>query len=424
LGFACFGPTGGHSGRLQIEERPGVRYRFADCEIDTATRELRVASAPTHVEPQVVDLLVHLARNPDRLIGRDELVAEIWQGRIVSEAAISSRINAARTAVGDDGTRQAVIRTVPRRGIRMVAAVRADPASGGADAAVPGPPPAEPQTLRFCRGQGGVRLAYAVSGSGPPLVRVGHWLTHLEHDWHSPIWRPILDLLGAEVTVIRYDQRATGLSQREVADLPLDAFVGDLDAVTRAAGLDAFPLYATSQGVPVALAFAARHPERLTRLILHGGYCRGRLVRSAEARAEGEAYLTLMRQGWAQEGSQFLQAFASIFAPDATPDQVRSLVELQRISAERDTAVRLRASFDRMDVRARLPEVAVPTLVMHARNDGVHPLQESLDMAAELADAELRVLESRNHVLLPQDPVWAQAFDSLLGFAKAADRGV
>ena len=400
-----------------------MRYRFRDCELDTATREFRVDGALRHLEPQVFDLISYLVRHTHRLIDRDELIAEIWQGRIVSEATISSRINAARTAVGDDGTRQAVIRTVPRRGIRMVAEVQqvtAPPypyqpprAATGA-----GPEPSLPQTLRFCRGHGGVRLAYAVSGAGPPLVRVGHWLTHLEHDWHSPIWRPILDRLGAEFTVIRYDQRATGLSQRDVSDLSLDAFVGDLDAVTQAAGLVTFPLYATSQGVPVALEFAVRHPHRVTRLILHGGYRRGRLVRSADARAEGEAYLTLMRQGWAREGSQFLQAFASIFAPDATPEQIRSLVELQRISADSRTAARLRESFDRMDVSARLPEIAVPTLVIHARNDGVHPLQESLDMAADLPEAELRVLESRNHVLLAQDTVWSEAFSAVVGFAK------
>lgn len=353
------------------------------------------------MQPQVFDLLRHLVSNPDRLISRDELIEQIWGGRIVSEAAIDSRINAARKAVGDDGTRQAVIRTVARRGIRFVAPVRQD----GAPAATPSAPV---QTVRFCRPADGVRIAYGLSGTGPPLLRAGHWLTHLEHDWHSPIWRPFLEALGRFATVIRYDQRGTGLSEHVVETFGLDTFVADLDAVADAAGLERFPIYATSQGVPVAIEFAARHPERVSGLILHGGFAKGRLLRSEAERAQGEAYITLMRHGWADEGSQFLQAFASIFIPDGTPEQIRSLVQLQRISTSAETAVQLRRGFDTLDVTARLTEVAVPVLVIHGRNDGVHPLAQSMEIAATLPNAELLVLETRNHVIPTHDPVWPQ----------------
>lgn len=406
-----------------------MRYIIQDCELDTVNLEFRAGGEIRHLEPQVFDLIRYLIEHPDRLITRQELIDEIWRGRIVSEAAIGSRINAARKALGDDGTRQAVIRTVPRRGVRFVAEVKraaADetPTTSPSPhpeqrAAAPESPSELTQRLRFCRGHGGTRIAFGISGTGPTLVRVGHWLTHLEHDWHSPIWRPFLGRLGQSFTVVRYDQRGTGLSERDVADLSLDAFVADLEAVTTAPGLDPFALYATSQGVPVALEFAARHPDRLSCLVLHGGFYRGRLMRSPEEREEGEAYLTLMRHGWAKDGSQFLRAFASIFAPDATPEQVRSLVDLQRISADRDTAVRLREAYDRLDVTRRLSGIETPTLVIHARSDGIHPLSQSLEMAAALPNAELAVLESRNHVMLENDPAWDEFFAALTRFARS-----
>lgn len=390
-------------------------YRFLDFEIDTDTHEFRVGGARRQLEPQVFDLLCFLVLNPDRLVSRDELIESVWGGRIVSEATISSRMNAVRKAVGDNGTRQAVIRTVPRRGFRFVASVRAEPGARPAGPAA-APSTAAVQTIRYSHAPDGARIAFAVSGSGPPLLRAGHWLTHLEHDWHSPIWRPFLGALGASNTVIRYDQRGNGLSEREVDDMSLDAFVGDLETVADAGGLDRFAIYATSQGVPITIEYAARHPDRLSAIVLHGGFYKGRLLRSDADREQAEAYLALMRHGWGAEGSQFLQAFASIYIPDGTPEQLGSLVELQKITATAETAVRLRRAFDSFDVSARLAEVATPALVIHARNDGVHPVQQSLDMAAILPNAELAVLESRNHAMLEHDPAWPEFFAALRRF--------
>jgi pimeloyl-ACP methyl ester carboxylesterase len=405
-----------------------MRYAFLDCEIDTETHEFRSAGVPRRVEPQVFDLLRLLVENPNRLITRDELIDKIWSGRIVSEATISSRINAARKAVGDDGTRQGVIKTMPRRGIRFIAPVRSEAelhaAAPNTDATErPDQGPAAPfeqvQKVRFCRAPDGAHIAFATFGSGPQVVRVGHWLSHLEHDWHSPIWRPFLSELGKSFTVVRYDQRGNGLSDRNIDDFSLEAFVADLETVIDAAGLGRFAIYASSQGVPVALEYAARHPERLSCLSLHGGFVRGRLLRSQAEREQGEAYLALMRHGWGAEGSQFLQAFGSIMVPDGTPEQLRSLVELQRITATAETAVRLREAFDRFDVTDRLSVIEVPTLVLHGRNDGVHPLQQSLEIAAALPNAELLVLETRNHVLVRHDPMWAEFFAALRRFVLA-----
>ncbi len=393
-----------------------MRYRFCGCALDTERREFRTPEGLKRLEPQVFDLLAYLADNPQRVISREELIERVWGGRIVSEASIDSGIFAARRAVGDDGKRQAVIATVPRRGVRFLPAVEArDPAAAGGPKAsdVCG---ATAQHVRLCHAPDGTRLAFGSSGQGAPLLRVGHWLTHLEHDWHSPIWRPFLEELGRTFCVVRYDQRGTGLSDHEVADLSLEAFVADLETVAAAAEPDRFALYATSQAVPVAVEYAARHPDRLTGLILHGGYAKGRLLRSEAERRQGEAYLTLMEQGWGAAGSQFLQAFGSMFVPDGTPEQIRSLVELQRIATPAETAIRLRRAFDGFDVTERLAEVGTPTLVIHARDDAIHPLDQSREIAARIPEAELLVLESRNHVMLAHDPAWAVFFTAVRDF--------
>jgi pimeloyl-ACP methyl ester carboxylesterase/DNA-binding winged helix-turn-helix (wHTH) protein len=392
-----------------------MRYRFNGCELDTSTHEFWAGGEIRHLEPQVFDLLQCLVENAGRLVGRDELIEQVWNGRIVSEATISARINAARKAVGDDGTRQAVIQTVPRRGFRLIADVRAAE-DQDVSAALSDEIAETRQKVRFCFASDGTRIAYAVSGEGPALLRAGHWLTHLEHDWHSPIWRPLLDELGKSFTVIRYDQRGNGLSDRDFERDTLDAFADDLAAVADAAGLDRFPIYATSQGAPTAIEFAARHPDRVTRLILHGGYHKGRLLREPADREQAEAYMSLMRHGWGAEGSQFLQAFASLFIPDGTPEQIASLVELQKITTTPETAVRLRRAFDSFDVTDRLADLSVPTLVIHGRNDAIHPLQQGIEMAAMIPDAELEVLDTRNHNIPRHDPAWGPFFEAVRRF--------
>lgn len=393
-------------------------YRFADCEIDPGRHEFRRAGAPRQIEPQVFDIITHLARNPDRLISRDELVETIWKGRIVSESAIAARINAARKAVGDSGARQAVIATVPRRGVRLVAAVTTLPASGddGRDDAAP-----PRQSIRFCRSGDGTRIAWATTGSGPPLVRAGHWLTHLEHDWQSPVWRPILDALGGRFSLTRYDQRGCGLSDPVVGAGRLDDFVDDLEAVVEAAGLTRFALYGTSQGAPIAVRYALRRPDRVGRLILQGGFVRGRMVRGTpEALEEGRAIQTIIRQGWGKSDGPMIQALSAMFIPDATREQVKSLTEMQKISATPANAVAIREAVDRFDVSDDLARLRVPTLVMHARNDGIQPLDEGRMLAAGIPGASFVMLESASHVLLPGDPAFGHAMREMTAFATDA----
>ncbi len=392
-----------------------MRYRFETFVLVPETRELLAAGVPRPVEPQVFDLLLHLVREHQRVISHDELIAAVWNGRIVSDSAVSARISAARSAIGDDGKRQQWIRTVPKRGFRFVGPVETlgpqiqAPAAPASDADSSGR-----QRVAFCRSADGTRIAYATSGGGYPLVKAGHWLTHLEHDWHSTIWRPFLDALNRQFNVIRYDQRGNGLSEWDVSDFSLDRFVEDLEAVVEASGVGRFALYGTSQGAPIAVAYACRHPEKVSHLVLHGGYEKGRLVRAAESdRAQGEAILTLMRHGWGKANSPFIDAFATMFIPDGSRAQIESLADLQRQTTSPQNAVSIRSAVDGFDVSDLLEKIGVPTLVIHARDDGVQPLEQAYRLASRIPKAEFLMLESRNHVILPEEKAWPVLFDGL-----------
>jgi pimeloyl-ACP methyl ester carboxylesterase/DNA-binding CsgD family transcriptional regulator len=261
------------------------------------------------------------------------------------------------------------------------------------------------QQIRFCRAADGVMLAYARVGSGPPLIKAANWLSHLEHDWKTPIWRPLLERLAAHNTVIRYDERGCGLSDWEVEDLSFESWVRDLEAVADAARVDRFPLLGISQGGPVAIAYAARHPERVSRLILYGTYLRGRLRRDPgpREREEAEALVKLVRAGWGRENPAYRQLFSSIFLPDATLEQMRAFTELQRLSTSPENAARIVSGFDQVDVSELAPELDVPTLVLHVRGDGRIPFEEGRRVAAGIRGARFVPLEGRNHGLLPED---------------------
>jgi pimeloyl-ACP methyl ester carboxylesterase len=374
-------------------------FQFANCSIDTTHHVFRRDGAPHHLEPQVFDLLAYFAQNPDVLVTKDALVAQIWGGLAVSDATISARIHAARAAVGDSGSKQQVIQTVARRGFRLVVPVTRDaaPASGNDDR----------QDIRFATGPSGIQIAYATSGSGPPLLRASHWLSHLQLDWDSPVWRPLLDALGRDHTVIRYDQRGTGLSDRTVVGQDLGDFVEDLKAVADALGLDRFPIFAASQAVPAALRFAAENPQRVSKLVLYGGFAQGRSLRSnAPGDADEQTMLALIRAGWGQHDSAFAKAFSALFMPGGTRTQIDSFIRMQQQSIAPEGAVRLRQIVDRFDVLDLLDQIEAPTLVIHTRADAIHPIEQGRLLASHIEDARFVMLDTSNHILLPQDPAW------------------
>lgn len=398
-------------------------YRFDECELDTKRHQLRVGGKLRSVEPQVFDLLRYMAENPDRLISHDELIDNIWAGRIVSDSAVSARISSARSAIGDSGATQRMIKTVPRRGFQFTAKVVMEKDPSAQEVATNGPQAIEEyQKIRFCRSSDGTNIAFASTGSGFPLVRAGHWLTHLEHDWHSPIWRPFLNELGKSFRVTRYDQRGTGLSDWNIREFSLDLFTDDLAAVVDAAGIEKFALYGASQGTPIAINYALRHPERVSHLILHGGYHCGRLIRgSITEREQGEALLTLIRHGWGKAGSPFVQALSSTYVPGGTTEQIASLTELQKMTTSPENAAALREAVDRFNVSELLSEIDLPTLVIHADNDGVHPLDQGRELAAGIKGAEFVMLNSINHAPLQNEAAWQVMFDAIRRFIAVKD---
>jgi class 3 adenylate cyclase/pimeloyl-ACP methyl ester carboxylesterase len=280
------------------------------------------------------------------------------------------------------------------------------------------PEPRYEQEIQFCITRDGVQLAYSRMGSGPQLVKTGNWMTHLEFDFESPIWRHLYRELSLDHTLIRYDARGNGLSDRDVEDVSFETFVGDLEAVVDAAGLDRFVLLGISQGCAVSIAYAVRHPGRVTHLILFGGYVVGwaKRARSAAEKEQAAAMLTLMRLGWGQENPAFRQLFTSQFIPGGTKEQTDWFNELQRISTSPEDAVRNLISAGDADVSTLLAQVNVPTLVMHSRDDARVPFDQGRRLAAGIPGARFVPLPSRNHLILEDEPAFPRFLQEIRTF--------
>jgi pimeloyl-ACP methyl ester carboxylesterase/DNA-binding winged helix-turn-helix (wHTH) protein len=392
-----------------------VRYLFGDAELDTDRYELRRGGEPVHVEPQVFDVLMHLLEHRDRVVSKNDLLDAVWGDRFVSESALTSRIKAARQAVGDDGSTQRIIRTVHGRGYQIAAVVEAKPGEASTSRAAD---PSLEQHIRFCTTTDGVQLAYATIGEGPPLVRAAHWITHLDFDWHSPVWRHWLEGLARGRTLVRYDERGCGLSDHDVDEWTLEAFVRDLETVVDALGLERFPLLGVSQGGPVAVTYAVRHPERVSRLVLVGAYAEGRIqrARSDEQLREAELQIELARIGWGRDDPTFRRFFTSSFIPDAPPELWESFAELLRRTASADNAAKLIETWSDIDVTETAKQVDVPTLIFHARDELRVPFDQARRFAALIPDSRLVPLDSRNHLMRADEPAWANFLDELDAF--------
>jgi pimeloyl-ACP methyl ester carboxylesterase/DNA-binding CsgD family transcriptional regulator len=279
------------------------------------------------------------------------------------------------------------------------------------------------QDIRFAHSADGVGIAYAVHGSGPPLLIDACWLSHLQFDWQSPVWRHYLVELGQIATVIRYDERGHGLSDRGVTDHSLEARVADLEAVADDAGLDRFALLAMAQGGPVAIEYAARHPERLTRLAFYGSYAGAHVDASPEELELDAAFEALIKVGWARPTSEFRRVFSSMMIPGGTEEQMRWIDDLQQMAADAETAVLARAQRQRADSSGRLPELNFPTLVMHSRGDQMNEFRQSRQLAAHIRGARLVALESNNHIVLADEPAWPVFMREMTAFI-APDREV
>jgi pimeloyl-ACP methyl ester carboxylesterase len=244
-------------------------------------------------------------------------------------------------------------------------------------------------------------------------VRTANWLNHLEYDWQNPLRRAVLQNLAKRYTLIRYDARGNGMSDWDVPEISLDAWVSDLETVVDAAGLERFPLLGISQGCAVSIAYAVRHPQRVARLILYGGFALGGYKRSAEEREQRKAMMTLIKLGWGTDDPAFRQLFTSRIMPDATKEQADAFNELQRMTASADCAVKYYETVNNIDVQYLLPQVNVPTLVLHVRGDLMQPFEEGRKLAATIPGARFVALQGHNHSLLPGEPAALRFFEEL-----------
>jgi DNA-binding winged helix-turn-helix (wHTH) protein/pimeloyl-ACP methyl ester carboxylesterase len=390
--------------------------------LDSERRELRSGSALIPIEPQVFDILNFLIRNRDRVVSKDDLLTAIWGGRLVSDSAIAARINAARRALGDSGEQQHWIRTIARKGFRFVGDVSEDVGSRSLTSGAKAPDQQAPngisrdQEITFCRTKDGVDLAIASAGRGMPLVRPCRWFTHVEHEWHNPFRADLYHFLADRFRLIRYDGRCNGLSDWDVADVSFEALQHDLDTVVDALGLRSYALLGISQGSSLSIAHAVRYPERVSKMVLHGGYALGWSKRAPRRGLDVKTFLTLMREGWGDEHSAFQKMLCTGMLPNASAEMIRWLAELQRAASSPENTVRLRGTFDEIDVIALLPEVSVPTLVMHCRHDNLVPFEEGRRIATLIPNAKFVSLESENHVPLPGEPAWQKFIAEMEAF--------
>jgi pimeloyl-ACP methyl ester carboxylesterase/DNA-binding CsgD family transcriptional regulator len=275
------------------------------------------------------------------------------------------------------------------------------------------------QTIRFCASRDGTRIAYATCGAGPMLLWIQHWIHHLKFDWDSPVWRPWLSKLTQRHTLIRYDWRGCGLSDREQIGFSFEKCVEDFDAVIAAAGLERFVLFGMGgAGSAIAMAHAVRRPEQVSHLILYGANTHGPLGDrpTPEQEEEAHARLKVMELGWRNENPGYGQFFSSMHIPDATAEQTRSYNDLLRLTTSPANAIGLLQAYLRTDVRELVPKVCCPTLVLHPRNDPIIPFDQGRTVAALIPGAQFVPLESRNRILLDTGPAWQQLVDALDDF--------
>jgi len=278
------------------------------------------------------------------------------------------------------------------------------------------------QQIRFARAHDGVRLAYAVSGTGEPvLIKAATWLSHIERDWENPVWSHLLREMSQRTTFVRYDERGCGLSDWDVADLGFDSWVRDLETVADAMGAERFAVLGISQGAAVAIAYAVQHPERVSRLILHGGYARGRLVRSntAEEREEAEMMCRLAELGWGKQDASFRQFFTTQFIPGGTAEQHEWFNEMERLSTSPQNAARFMREFNTIDVTSLLSRVECPVLILHSVRDVRVPFAEGRLLASAIPDARFVSIDSPNHLLLGHEGGWQHWIEEVRRFLPA-----
>ena len=384
--------------------------RIGDYTVDLQRCALRRGDDHIELRPKAFDVLRYLVENSGRVVGKEELIKAVWPGLFVTDDALVQCVRDVRQALSDEDHR--IIKTVPRRGYLLAV----EPTGGSPGSHVP---TQSGQNIEFCRTKDGVKLAMASTGQGLPLVRLPTWFNHLEYDWHVQFRSALYRFLADRCRLIRYDGRGNGLSDRYVPEISFATFEHDLEAVVDALRLQRYALLGISQGAPIAIAHAVRYPERVSKLVLNGGFALGSNKRSSTRDQEtAQAHLTLMRHGWGDEHSAYLRTFSMLYFPSASAEELKASAELQRMAMTGETAVRLRLACADIDVIDLLPKVSAPTLILHSRHDNAVPFEEGRRLASGIPNAKFVALESENHVPMPDEPAWPTFIGEIEAFLR------
>ena len=392
------------------------RYEFAEFAIDVNERRLLRNGVDLKLRGKVFDTLCVFVENAGRLLRKDELLAKVWPDAAVEENNLDHCVSQLRRVLGD--TNQHFIETVPRQGYRFLQAVRNSGCTERVESESAFEIPKIPaQTIRSFLTNDGVNIAYSRCGSGPPLVKAANWLNHLEFEWHSPIVAHWVAEFTKHHTLYRYDERGNGLSDWNVDDFSFAAWVRDFEQLIDTISIENFALLGISQGGAVAVSYAARHPERVSKLILYGAFARGWMLRNTPGEIERRhALLTLVKFGWGKDNPAFRQLWTTIFMPDATREEAEWFNELQRKTTSPENAYELLLAGGRINVVDLLPLVQCPTLVLHCKNESAVPIAEGRLIASKIPGAKFVELPSRNHLVTPHEAAWPMFLDAVSEF--------
>ena len=395
---------GARFGRVPGSAAGGV-YCFGPFRLEAGERRLLRDGQLVPLTSKAFDTLRLLIEGAGSLRKQEWLMDQLWPDVTVEQNNLQYNVSQVRRALA--GAPGIEIQTVRGQGYRLVAEVHASSAA----------PPARQQRVHFATAHDGARLAYAFLGHGPPLVKAANWLSHVELELTGTLWAHWLDLLSRGRNLVRYDARGNGLSDWNPPSITFEDFVADLGTIFDASGIARAPVLGISQGASVAAAYAARHPERVSALVLIGGCTRGwRTVGSDRVTQKFEALIQLMRQGWGGRNPAFRQIFTTAFFPGASKDDTESFNELHRRTTSPENAATILSALGDLDIRKELPLVKAPTLVLHSRHDAVIPINNGIELATGIPGARFVEIESANHVWLADEPAWGRFTAEFEGF--------
>lgn len=380
----------------------------------------------SRLSPKASDVLACLINSAGTVLSRNEILSKVWRGLHVSPDLVRENIFEIRKALGDDASEPKYIETVGRRGFRLIGPVSVQTQIRASENAVNEQVTKSSDWLglmspvKFCTSKDGVSIAHTVSGEGYPLVIAGSWMSHLDMDWENPVYGGYLRHLSRRFQVIRYDQRGNGLSQWADVDITFERMVDDMEVIIEAYGHKEVSILGMSQGASVAIAYADRQPDRVSHLVLKGGYARGRIHRDNDAdREESEALVSLIRHSWGNENPAIRQTLTTLFMPDASKEQMQWFNNFQKLCGPSENIAQFRATFDDMNVTQLLPKITAPTLVLHSDRDSVAPLSEGKLLASQIQNSSFVQLNSPNHMLFETERDFTKMIKNIDKFINA-----